>query len=242
MKYNRDWNNVNSIEILIHGLVMGTINKLPGISGGLYSLIIGFYNHLINSIQSLNYENFQVLKDHGLKLFLKKINGFFLLFISAGMILSYFTTSKILDYFIVENELLVWSVFFGLIIGSAYILVKRKDKTNLQSALLLIFGLLFGIILSVSEPLYENRNIVFVFFCGFISICGITIPGLSGSFLLILLGNYKLLLVDSVNNFFNFITNIFYPNDQKLIVESEMINILIVFFIGSVLGLSLIHI
>ena len=72
MKYNRDWNNVNSIEILIHGLVMGTINKLPGISGGLYSLIIGFYNHLINSIQSLNYKNYQVLKDHGLKLFLKK--------------------------------------------------------------------------------------------------------------------------------------------------------------------------
>ena len=64
--------NVNSIEILIHGLVMGTINKLPGISGGLYSLIIGFYNHLINSIQSLNYKNYQVLKDHGLKLFLKK--------------------------------------------------------------------------------------------------------------------------------------------------------------------------
>ena len=237
MKYNRDWNNVNSIEILIHGLVMGTINKLPGISGGLYSLIIGFYNHLINSIQSLNYKNFQVLKDQGLKLFLKKINAFFLLFISAGMILSYFTTSKILDYFIVKNELLVWSVFFGLIIGSVYILVKRKDKTNLQSALFLIFGLVFGIILSVSEPLYENRNIVFIFFCGFISICGITIPGLSGSFLLILLGNYKLLLVDSVNNFFNLITNIFYPNDQKLIVENEMINILIVFFIGSVLGL-----
>ena len=117
MKYNRDWNNVNSIEILIHGLVMGTINKLPGISGGLYSLIIGFYNHLINSIQSLNYKNFQVLKEQGLKLFLKKINAFFLLFISAGMILSYFTTSKILDYFIVKNELLVWSVFFGLIIG-----------------------------------------------------------------------------------------------------------------------------
>ena len=237
MRYKRDWNDVNSFEILFHGLVMGTINKLPGISGGLYSLIIGFYNHLINSIQSLNYKNFQVLKYHGIKLFLKKVNGFFLLFISAGMILSYFTTSKILDYFMVKNELLVWSVFFGLIIGSVYILVKRKNKTNLQSALLLIFGLIFGIILSVSEPLYENRNLIFIFFCGFISICGITIPGLSGSFLLILLGNYKLLLVDSVNNFFNLITNMFFPNDQKLIVENEMIYILIVFFIGSVLGL-----
>ena len=76
-----------------------------------------------------------------------------------------------------------------------------------------------------------------MFFCGFISRCGITIPGLSGSFLLILLGNYKLLLVDSVNNFYNLISNLFYSSDDKLIVENELINILLIFFVGSVIGL-----
>ena len=207
MRYNRDWNKASFLEVFLHGIVMGSINKLPGISGGLYSLIIGFYNHLIQSIKSINYKNLTVLKKSGLKQFMKNINGYFLLFISFGMIMSYFSTSKILDYFLIQNELYVWSVFFGLIIGSVYILVKRLRTTDLKKLSYLFFGFLFGIFISFSEPLYENRNLLFVFFCGFISICGITIPGLSGSFLLILLGEY------------------------------EMINILIVFFIGSVLGL-----
>ena len=236
MRYNRDWNKASFLEVFLHGIVMGSINKLPGISGGLYSLIIGFYNHLIQSIKSINYKNLTVLKKSGLKQFMKNINGYFLLFISFGMVMSYFSTSKILDYFLIQNELYVWSVFFGLIIGSVYILVKRLRTTDLKKLSYLFFGFLFGIFISFSEPLYENRNLLFVFFCGFISICGITIPGLSGSFLLILLGNYKLLLVDSVNNFYNLILNLFNPGN-KLLVEYEMINILIVFFIGSVLGL-----
>ena len=236
MRYNRDWNKASFLEVFLHGIVMGSINKLPGISGGLYSLIIGFYNHLIQSIKSINYKNLTVLKKSGLKQFMKNINGYFLLFISFGMIMSYFSTSKILDYFLIQNELYVWSVFFGLIIGSVYILVKRLRTTDLKKLSYLFFGFLFGIFISFSEPLYENRNLLFVFFCGFISICGITIPGLSGSFLLILLGNYKLLLVDSVNNFYNLILNLFNPGN-KLLVEYEMINILIVFFIGSVFGL-----
>lgn len=236
MRYNRDWNKASFLEVFLHGIIMGSINKLPGISGGLYSLIIGFYNHLIESIKSINYKNLTVLKKSGLKQFMKNINGYFLLFISFGMVMSYFSTSKILDYFLVQNELYVWSVFFGLIIGSVHILIKRLRTTDLKKLSYLFFGFLFGMFMSFSEPLYENRNLLFVFFCGFISICGITIPGLSGSFLLILLGNYKLLLVDSVNNFYNLILNLFNPGN-KLLVEYEMINILVVFFIGSVLGL-----
>ena len=81
----------------------------------------------------------------------------------------------------------------------------------------------------------ENRALAFVFFCGFISICGITIPGLSGSFILILLGNYELLLVDAVNSFFDLIANIF--KNENYPIESELIKILIVFFLGSVIGL-----
>tara|TARA_B100001175_G_scaffold69282_1_gene57105 strand:+ start:2523 stop:3485 length:963 start_codon:yes stop_codon:yes gene_type:complete len=237
MKHIRDWNKVSYLEIFTHGIIMGTINKLPGISGGLYSLIIGFYNHLILSIKSINYKNLSILKNDGIKPFIIIINGNFLFFISIGMILSYFTTSKILDYFLIKNELYVWAVFFGLILGSLYILIRRIKKTNINNAIFLLFGLIFGIFISVSDPLYENRNLLFVFLCGFISICGITIPGLSGSFLLILFGNYKLLLVDSVNNFFNLISNFFYASDQKLNVENELVNILLVFFMGSVFGL-----
>ncbi len=237
MNHIRDWNKANYFEIFTHGIIMGTINKLPGISGGLYSLIIGFYNHLIESIKSINYKNLSILKSQGIKPFIKSINGSFLFFISFGMIMSYFTTSKVLDYFLIKNELYVWSVFFGLILGSLCILIKRIKKTTINTSLFMILGLIFGIFISLSDPLYENKSLLFVFFCGFISICGITIPGISGSFLLILLGNYKLLLVDSVNNFFNLISNFFNSSDEKLIIDNELSNILLIFFIGSVFGL-----
>jgi uncharacterized membrane protein len=214
---------------------MGTINKLPGISGGLYSIIIGFYNHLMNSIKNIDKRSIKYffrLDFEGLK---KSTNGKFLFFLSLGMIISYFTTSKVLDFFLIKFELYVWCVFFGLILGSLYVLIKRTNKTNPEKLIILVLGLVFGFFLSFSDPIIENRSLIFVFCCGFISICGITVPGLSGSFILILLGNYELLLVDAVNNFFDFVINIFI--DKNYVVDIELIKILIVFFIGSVIGL-----
>ena len=235
MKSNRDWNNINSLEIFFHGLIMGTINKLPGISGGLYSIVIGFYDHLMNSIKNINNNTFKNLFLFDFKKLNSSINGKFLLFLSTGMIISYFTTSKILDFFLINFELYVWSIFFGLILGSIYVLIKRTNKTSVKKLLILFVGLCFGLLLSFSDPMLENRALAFVFFCGFISICGITIPGLSGSFILIILGNYELLLVDAVNSFFDLITNIF--KNENYSIDSELIKILIVFFVGSVLGL-----
>ena len=235
MKSNRDWNNINSLEIFFHGLIMGTINKLPGISGGLYSIVIGFYDHLMNSIKNINNNTFKNLFLFDFKKLNSTINGKFLFFLSIGMIISYFTTSKILDFFLINYELYVWSIFFGLILGSLYVLIKRTNKTNVKKLLILFVGLFFGLLLSFSEPMMENRALAFVFFCGFISICGITIPGLSGSFILILLGNYELLLVDAVNSFFDLIANIF--KNENYPIDSELIKILIVFFLGSVIGL-----
>ena len=172
MKSKRDWNSINSLEIFFHGLIMGTINKLPGISGGLYSIVIGFYDHLMNSIKNINNNTIKNLFLFELKKLNSSINGKFLFFLSIGMIISYFTTSKILDFFLLNYELYVWSIFFGLILGSLYVLIKRTNKTNVKKLLILFVGLCFGLLLSFSEPMLENRALVFVFFCGFI------IPGI----------------------------------------------------------------
>jgi putative membrane protein len=229
----KDWNKSLFLEIFLHGLVMGTINKLPGISGGLYAIIIGFYNHLMMSLKRIGFSN--LLKNKSPKGFLSEINSFFLLTISAGMIVSYFTTSKILDYFLYNFQLQVWGCFFGLILGSVFLLIRKIDSIDRKKSLIFFTSLILGLVISFVEPMIENRNLVFIFFCGFISICGITIPGLSGSFLLIILGNYKLLLVDSVNNFYNLISN--YLIGTNLPVSEILLHILITFFIGSVIGL-----
>jgi putative membrane protein len=230
MRQTKNWINSNSIEVFLHGLVMGTINKLPGISGGLYAIVIGFYSDLMLSIKKINKESLKDLLTFRLSIFSDKINGRFLLFLSIGMIVSYFTTSRLLDFMLYNYKLYVWSLFFGLILGSLYVIIKRTKNTNSLKIIIFLIGISFGLILSFSEPMIENRNLIFIFFCGFISICGITLPGLSGSFLLILLGNYELLLVDSVNNLYNFIISLI-SNESTVTIDYELINILLIFFL-----------
>ena len=229
----KDWNKSLFIEIFFHGLVMGTINKLPGISGGLYAIIIGFYDHLMMSLKKIQFRNF--FKSKKQITFFNEINSFFLLTLSLGMIVSYFTTSKILDFFLDNFQLQVWGCFFGLVLGSVFLLVKKITNIDKIKILILIISFTIGLVISFADPMTENRNLIFIFFCGYISVCGITVPGLSGSFLLIVLGNYKLLLVDSVNNFYNLMSNLLVGTNFQ--VSEVLLHVLITFFLGSVIGL-----
>ena len=115
------------------------------------------------------------------------------------MLVSYFSISRVLDYFLYKKELYVWATFFGMIVGSIYYISKDFKHWNKKTVLASIIGLIIGISISFLSPAKENDNLLFVFFCGIISVSGMTLPGLSGSFILFLLGNYVLLLVDSVN-------------------------------------------
>ena len=116
-------------------------------------------------IKNINNNTFKNLFLFDFKKLNSSINGKFLFFLSIGMIISYFTTSKILDFFLINYELYVWSIFFGLILGSLYVLIKRTNKTNVKKLLILFVGLCFGLLLSFSEPMMENRALAFVFFC-----------------------------------------------------------------------------
>jgi len=222
--------------LFLKSILMGTVNKLPGVSGGLVALITGFYFEMINSLKKINLNTIKLFPD------LKKLNNeynlYFLLTIFFGIIVSYFTTSQLLDILFRNYELKVWSIFFGMILASNILLIKKNKNWDLKSILFVFVGLFIGILISISEPISENRNLYFIFFCGFISICGMIIPGLSGSFLLILLGNFKLLLIDSVNSLYNSIL-ILFGFKTDISHEIELIKIAAVFALGSVAGLIL---
>ena len=224
--------------LFFKSVLMGTVNKLPGISGGLVALITGFYIEMINSLKKLDFNVIKLLFSLNFKKINKDYNGTFLLIIFLGIVVSYFTTSQILDIFFQSYELHVWSVFFGMILASNLILILNNKKWDFQSMIMIGIGLLTGILLSISEPISENRNLFFIFFCGLISVCGMIIPGLSGSFLLIILGNFKLLLVDSVNSLYNSILIIFGIRSD-IYHDVELIKIVLVFTLGSISGLVL---
>ena len=230
--------------LILKGLAMGAANKVPGVSGGIVAYVAGFYEEFIYSLQKVNRKAFALLFNGRFKSFFQYINGRFLGLLILGMIISYFSVSKILDYLLVHFELYVWSAFFGMIIGSIYYISKDFGSWNRKYLAYVLIGIGVGVAISFLEPAKENTNLLFVFFCGMISVSGMTLPGLSGSFILILIGNYVLLLVDSVNALFYTITDIFrwdfglMENTERI----ELLKILLVFSVGSLVGLvSLSH-
>jgi uncharacterized membrane protein len=230
---------IDKIFIVIKGLGMGAANKVPGVSGGIVAFVAGFYEEFIYSLQKINLKAFKLLLGGRFKSFYRYVNGSFLSLLIFGMLVSYFSVSKILDYFLEREELLVWSTFFGMIIGSIYYIGKDFKHWNRATIIAGTIGLVIGISISFLSPAKENDNLLFIFLCGIISVSGMTLPGLSGSFILILLGNYVLLLVDSVNALYDTMAELiigdfsFINNPERI----KTLQILTIFTLGSSFGL-----
>ncbi|MFS4456621.1 DUF368 domain-containing protein [Maribacter sp. 2304DJ31-5] len=225
--------------LVIKGLCMGAANKVPGVSGGIVAFVGGFYEEFIYSLQKINAKAFKLLFNGRFKSFYRYVNGSFLALLIFGMLVSYFSVSKVLDYFLEHNELFVWATFFGMILGSIYYIGKDFGYWTKNTITTAIIGLSVGIAISFLSPAKENDNLLFIFLCGMISVSGMTLPGLSGSFILILLGNYVLLLVDSVNALYDTFAELlqgdfgFMDNRERL----RTLKILAVFTLGSATGL-----
>lgn len=232
------------IFLVLKGIAMGAANKVPGVSGGMVAFVAGFYEEFIYSLQKINYKALKLILNGRFNSFFNYINGRFLVLLISGMIISYFSVSLLLDYLILHYELYVWASFFGMIVGSIYYVSKDFDNWSRRNILLMVLGLLVGISLSFFDPAKENDNLWFVFFCGIIGVSGQTLPGLSGSFIIMLFGNYVLLLVDSVNALFLTVIDILQWDFSFVTdpVRIRLLKVLTVFSLGSVVGLvSLSH-
>ncbi len=230
---------MDRLFLVIKGLGMGAANKVPGVSGGVVAFVAGFYEEFIYSLQRVNKTAFKLFFNGRFRSFYHYINGRFLSLLFLGMIVSYFSVSKILDYFLKYYELYVWSLFFGMIIGSIYYINKDFKIWNYKTIISLVVGVFIGVSISFLDPARENDNLWFVFFCGIISVSGMTLPGFSGSFILILLGNYVLLLVDSVNALSDTFTEVIMGNFGFLhdAARIRLLKVLVVFTLGSITGL-----
>lgn len=196
---------------------MGVANVIPGVSGGTIALITNIYEELINTLRSFDRKALELLFSFKMKELAKHTNLYFLTAIFSGSIVSVFTIASLFEYLFANYPVLIWSLFFGLIVASVIFVGKRVQNWNVKSTIALILGTTVAMSLSFVEPATENSNLLFVFICGIIGISGMMLPGLSGSYILILLGNYKLLMVTAVT-------------------ELD-ISLLSIFFLGSVFGL-----
>ena len=177
---------------------MGIANVIPGVSGGTIALITGIYEDLINSLKSFDTKSLKLITSINILGFIKHTNLYFLIAVFGGSIVSIFSIASLFKYLFIHYPILIWAFFFGLIIASIYFVGKRITNWNTATIISLIIGTLVAISLSFMTPASENDNLIYVFICGIIGISGMMLPGLSGSFILILMGNYKLLMVTAV--------------------------------------------
>ena len=184
--------------LFIKGMSMGIANVIPGVSGGTIALITGIYEDLINSVKSFDTKSLKLITSIDILGFIKHTNLYFLLAVFGGSIVSVFSIASLFKYLFIHYPILIWSFFFGLIIASIYFVGKRISKWNTTTIISLAIGTLVAISLSFMTPASENDNLFFVFICGIIGISGMMLPGLSGSFILILMGNYELLMVTAI--------------------------------------------
>ena len=227
------------IFLFLKGLAMGAVNKIPGVSGGTVAFITGIYEDLINSIKKINFKSFKILFNRGFKDFYKEINGKFLTVLFSGVIASFFSVSLILDRLIEDYELYVFGLFFGMILGSFYVIYYQLERLNIKTSLGILVGLSIGILISFAENFEVTNSNLIIFISGMIAISGMILPGLSGSYLLLLMGSYTLIMVDSVNALYFTLTDIFsfnfdfvYDADRLYLLE-----VILFFTIGSVCGL-----
>ena len=228
-----------NIFLFLKGVAMGTVNKIPGVSGGTVAFVTGIYEDLLNSIKKINFTSLKILFSQGFKAFYREINGKFLTIVFSGVIVSFFSVSLILDRLIEKYELYVFGLFFGMIVGSFYVIYYQLEKINTKSLIGVTIGIISGLSISLADSYDVGTSDLIIFFSGVIAISGMILPGLSGSYLLLLMGNYTLIMVDSVNAlYFTLIESLSF--DFTFINDPErlyLLKVLILFTLGSIFGL-----
>lgn len=173
---------------------MGAADIVPGVSGGSIALIAGIYQHLLDSINSFNLENILLLKSFEFKSFYTKVNGSFLLSLLLGILTSVFALSKVITFLMNNHPIPLWSFFCGLILVSAFLILKDIKKWHLGVVIAVIIGTAIAWWVTNLPPTTSPDAHWFTFVAGAIAICAMILPGISGSFILLILGKYEPIL------------------------------------------------
>jgi len=184
------------LVVSLKGIAMGAADVVPGVSGGTIAFISGIYEELIESLKSINVTSFKVLFKQGIKSFWKSINGTFLISLVVGIAISILSLAKLIHYLLDNYPIFIWSFFLGLIVASAiYVIIKIK-KWNYKTILSIIIGAVIAYFITDITPVSESTDpaYLYIMFCGMIAICAMILPGISGSFILLLMGQYKFIL------------------------------------------------
>ena len=189
-----------TLFLYLKGVAMGAADIVPGVSGGTIALITGIYEELISSIKNINFKLFKILLNKGIKEFWNELNGNFLFVLLVGISSSVILLAQVIVYLLDSHEFKLWGFFFGLIIASALLILKDIQSHDRNSMLLILLGILIAATISLSSTTSFPNSDVFIFLTGSIAITAMILPGISGSFILLLLSKYEF-IINAIKDF-----------------------------------------
>lgn len=184
----------NYILVAVKGACMGAADVIPGVSGGTIAFITGIYDQLIGSINSINGTAVKLFFSGKFKEFWKHINGSFLLSLFCGILFSVLTLAGLMQYLLEHHPIQTWAFFFGLIVASSIFILRGISGWDLKAVLFVIAGIVLGVVICTLSPTNTPEALWFIFLSGAIAICAMILPGISGSFILLILGKYKYIM------------------------------------------------
>lgn len=186
--------------ITLKGVAMGAADVVPGVSGGTIAFISGIYEELLESIASVNFNTIKLLKTEGIKSVWKQVNGNFLVALMSGIAISIVSLAKLISWLLENEPILLWSFFFGLVLASILFIGKQITKWKALTVIIFLGGAVLAYYVTTLTPLIsENTSPLYLFIAGSLAICAMILPGISGAFILVLLGAYKPVL-DAIHN------------------------------------------
>lgn len=222
---------VNYAVITLKGLAMGAADVVPGVSGGTIAFIAGIYEELIATIDKLDTSFFKVWKKEGFKTAAEAYNLKFLGALFLGIGLSILSLAKLITFLLEEHPLLLWGFFFGLIVASILYIGSQIKSWNVGVVISGVIGIVVSYYITIAEPLSTGASYWFIFLSGFIAIIAMILPGISGSFILLLLGSYSIVL-GTVRNFVDALLTLDFSALKDALLR------LILFMLGCVTGLK----
>jgi putative membrane protein len=186
-------------SVILKGMAMGAANVIPGVSGGTIALITGIFERLINALKSFDIRAIRLLFTGQLKAFAKHVDLAFVVALFLGIGIAIVSLAKLFEFLFENYPIYIWAFFFGLVLASVYFVAKTVNKWNASVIVSFVIGTAIAVTITLLKPGSENDSLYYLLLCGVVAICSMILPGLSGSFVLILMGNYELVMISAVN-------------------------------------------
>lgn len=185
---------LKNVMVAVKGMCMGAADVIPGVSGGTIAFIMGIYDEFVGSLAAINGEAVRLLLKGQFKAFWKHINGSFLLSLAIGILASVVLLAGLMQMLLSDFPIQTWAFFFGLIVASSIFILRGISGWKLREGLLLIFGVILGAVICTLSPTQTPDGLWFIFISGALAICAMVLPGISGSFILLILGKYQYIM------------------------------------------------